>query len=176
MREVRIPLSLLPRVMIQVLWEALWKSLCKGLIESLSLSAYKYRKLNTKLCHDTRIAESRTVWYAGILHWFVSCSFLSILLLTRLVPLCVSLKGNACRFLKQIETFPGWNTDRKKIWIRSVLKLFSCNLQFHCRASRGNVFILWRRLDKLWAALCVNRLKTPEVLFISSWFVSFQDA
>lgn len=108
MREVHIPLSLLPRVMIQVLWEVLWKSLYKGLFESLSLSAYKYkwRKLNAKLCHDTRIAESRTVWYACILHWFVSCSyFLSILLLPRSTPFCFSLKGNACRFLKQRETF-----------------------------------------------------------------------
>lgn len=133
MREVHIPLSLLPRVMIQVLWEVLWKSLYKGLIESLSLSAYKYkwRKLNAKLCHDTRIAESRTVCYAGVLHWFVSCSsFLSILLLPRSVPFCFSLKGNSCRFLKQWETFPGWNRDRNKFRFDQFWKFVSAFCSF----------------------------------------------
>ena len=91
--------------MIQVLWEVLWKSLYKGLIESLSLSAYKYkwRKL-TLNCAMIRVSMNDVLCDMPVFctdSYPVVFFFLSILLPPRLVPFCFSLKGKACMFLKQ---------------------------------------------------------------------------
>ena len=164
MREVHIPLSWLPKVMIQVLWEVLWKSLYKGLIESLSLSAYKYkwRKLNAKFMPW---CEYRWITYCVVCTDSYPVVFSSILLLPRSVPFCFSLKCNACWFLKQWETWHGRNRDRNKIWVRSVMKVCFRILQFHCRVWRGHDLIIWRRLDNVWDASCVNRLVTRQKCF-----------
>ena len=107
-----------------------------------------------------RVSLNHALWFACILHWFVNCSyFLSILLIPRSTPFRFSLKGNACRVLKQLETFPGWNRDRNKVWVRSVLKDCCCILQFPCRVWTEHLFTMWCRIEKLWGAFCVNRLE-----------------